>query len=94
MSLPLSIKGKKIIGLPVETLSGEKLGKVADFDVDPESHLIVRYYIKSGLSLPPLSEEIIITRQQVIRLTAEKMIVDDGVAKEKIEETSGAPVIA
>ena len=64
------IKHKQLIGLLVETQSGEKLGRVDGFNLESEAHAIHQYLVK-----------LFISRAQVISLSAEKMVVDDLVYK-------------
>ncbi len=72
---------KKIIGLPVETSDGTKIGKVADINLDIESHIVNSYAIKSGFIS---GENLIIRRTQVISINDKKMIIEDGAIREKI----------
>ena len=75
------IKHKQLIGLLVETQSGEKLGRVDGFNLESEAHAIHQYLVKpAGLS-KIFSHELVISRAQVISLSAEKMVVDDLVYK-------------
>lgn len=76
------LRHKQLIGRPVETKSGDKLGLVDGFNLETDSHLIYQYLVKpSGLS-KIFSQELIINYQQVVSLSAEKMIVDDLVYKQ------------
>lgn len=85
------IKHKQLIGLLVETQSGEKLGRVDGFNLETDSHLIFQYLVKpAGLS-KIFSHELIINRSQVISLSAEKMVVDDLVYKKLAENSISAP---
>ncbi len=84
------IKHKQLIGLLVETQSGEKLGYLDGFNLDTDSHTIYQYLIKpAGLS-KIFSHELIINRQQVISLTADKMVVDDLVLKSLAVKTAAS----
>lgn len=61
------------------TQSGDHLGKVADFEIDPTTHSIIRYHVKGGdIIRGILQRELIISSTQVISITEEKMIVEDG----------------
>lgn len=76
------IPHKQLLGLPVETKSGDKLGLIDGFNLESDSHLIYQYLVKpAGLS-KIFSQELIINRQQVLSLSAEKMVVDDLVYKQ------------
>ncbi|MBU1146175.1 PRC-barrel domain-containing protein [Patescibacteria group bacterium] len=86
------INYKNLIGLPVQTKSGLLLGKIKSFEIESDSQNILKYFIKSRNLISKLLseevEEIIISRNQVISLDEEKMIVDDA----SIKELGGAGV--
>ena len=72
-----------LMKLPVETRSGASLGRVAGFEFDAESQAILRYRVRpKGLAARVLKRPLVIGREQVISIDAEKMVVDDGVEKE------------
>ncbi|MBI3626589.1 hypothetical protein HY224_00910 [Candidatus Uhrbacteria bacterium] len=76
---------KQLIGLPVETKSGHELGVLADLELDVDSHLVVNYHVRTSKLLPGFfSKKLIIGRQQVIAMTEEKIVVEDGVLKEEM----------
>jgi len=68
---------KKIV---VETQSGMKLGSVYDFVLETDGQMVVQYLVKHSL----VSQETFrISRDQVISINDQKMIVDNGVMKEE-----------
>lgn len=72
-----------LLKLPVETKSGAALGRVAGFEFDAESHAILRYRVRpKGLAARVLKRPLLVAREQVLSVDAEKMVVDDGVEKE------------
>jgi len=74
---------KTLLKLPVFTKSGTRLGKVAGFDFDVETHGILRYRVRpKGLAASVLKHPMMIAREQVLSIDAERMVVDDNVAKE------------
>lgn len=82
MLIIMLISSKHLYNLSVETESGEKLGQVAEFDLDIDSQKIWRYYIKPSLIRGGfLKESLIIHHRQVISITKDKMIVMDNVVK-------------
>lgn len=85
----MRINSKDLLSLPVETKSGERLGKVASFEIDCETHLIVNYYVRSLKDLL-FKDELIISPSQVISISKEKMIVEDAVIKDKIKDALNA----
>ena len=73
---------KTLLRLPVETKSGAALGRVAGFEFDVETHAIVRYRVRPrGLAAGMLKKPLLVAREQVLSITAEKMVVDDNVEK-------------
>jgi len=75
----MRISNKKIIGLKVETQSGESIGQIRDFKIQIDSQSVIEYSIKPASFLKSLAiGELIINRGQVIDITEEKMVVDDG----------------
>lgn len=76
------INDKQIIGLTVETQSGQHLGKISGFNLESETQTIYQYEVKpSGLN-KIFSHQLLVHQKQVISLTKEKMIVDDLIYKE------------
>lgn len=75
---------RDLLRLPVTTQSGEFLGRVSDVELELESSTI-RAYLVSPSFVKGLftSEQYIITPSQVISISADKMIVKDGVVGEK-----------
>ena len=90
-----------LINLPVFTQSNQLLGKISDFEIDPDSQSILRYYIKSHKLIKALlSKQLVVHRSQVISIDKEKMVVEDAVGHEKVkaeepvweEEKAGVPI--
>jgi sporulation protein YlmC with PRC-barrel domain len=78
------LNAKKIIGLPVETNNGTKVGKVADINLDIDSHIVNSYAIKGGFIS---NENLLIGRTQVVSISNKKMTIEDGAIREKIESS-------
>lgn len=78
---------RDLLRLPVTTESGEFLGRISDVELELESATIRAYLVApsfvKGLFT---SEQCMITPNQVLSISADKMIVKDGVVGEK--ETS------
>lgn len=84
------ISSEKLIGLKVETESGQYVGRIQSFDIDIDSHGIRNYHIKPKfLEGGPFYEEIIVHHLQVISISEEKMVVFDNVVKYKNEIKEG-----
>lgn len=79
------IKSKDLLKLPVETKSGKLLGAVCGMEIDIDTHQIKKYYVKpSGLVKGLIGDVLIIDFSQVLSVTKERMIVEDGVSKKRI----------
>lgn len=83
------LNAKKIFGLPVETKDGTKIGKIADINLDIESHIVNSYAVGKSRILPfgggfISNENLIIGRNEVLSINNKKMIVEDGAIREKI----------
>ncbi|MDD5567459.1 MAG: PRC-barrel domain-containing protein [Patescibacteria group bacterium] len=81
------LQNKELIKLPVYTKSNTHLGYITHFDVDELEQKIARYYVKTHQGIVGLfDQELIILPGNVISLTVEKMVVEDGVIKELVEK--------
>lgn len=70
---------KEIINLRVETKNGQNVGRVVEFEVDSLTGKITSYRVKSNNVIKGLfKDELIINQSQVISLSKEKMVVEDG----------------
>ncbi|MFA6410286.1 MAG: PRC-barrel domain-containing protein [Candidatus Buchananbacteria bacterium] len=90
------ISSVDLINLPVFSQSGKHLGKIISFDVDIDLKLIKQFYVKTGLIKGLWHQQLLISPSQVISISKEKMVVDDGVisnlAKETEKMTVATPV--
>ncbi len=77
----MTINEKQLKKVIVETQSGQVLGKVTDFQLDPATGVIAQYEVKSGL----LSQILLINKEQIISFDENKMIVEDAVVKTESE---------
>lgn len=78
------INGKKLIGLPVYTKSGQRLGVVGDLEIDVDQQLIVNYQVSSKNVIKNLlNNKLVINRDQVIAINKDRIIVDDGILEEQ-----------
>lgn len=82
---------RDIIDLPVETQSGQALGKVGAITVEIETQSIYQYQVKHG-GLAHLFDkvEILVHRDQVLEISKEKMVVEDSVYRAAEAESSKA----
>lgn len=70
---------KQLKSLTVRTVSGIALGRVQDVIFETDGQLVAQYRIKSSVLSP---KEYLVSRDQIVRIDAEAMLVDDAVAKE------------
>jgi sporulation protein YlmC with PRC-barrel domain len=74
----MNLNSRVLIGLAVETNSGKAIGKVVSIDVDADTGRIAVFRVKAGgLVAGLLSDELDVTWDSVIELTAEKLVVAD-----------------
>ena len=71
--------------LPVYTKMGMRLGRISGMELDAESHLIRAYFVRKDF----LSNELSISRNQIISIGKDKVVVEDGVVSDMLAEQSG-----
>lgn len=69
--------GFKLEGMKVITKKKTKLGKVIDFTVDPESYLILQLIVQRPPMKAFLDPELVISRNEIVEITDERIIVKD-----------------
>lgn len=72
------INEQTLIRLPVFTEAMKKLGHVIDIEFDVESHSVRKYMVGARFQ----KEVYLVSPAQVISITEEKIIVEDGVIKD------------
>ncbi|PIS04840.1 MAG: hypothetical protein COT81_04250 [Candidatus Buchananbacteria bacterium CG10_big_fil_rev_8_21_14_0_10_42_9] len=75
------LENQDLVNLPVETQSGESLGHINHFEIDPATQEVVKYYVKAGLIKNLWKDQLVIDRSQVISISKEKMVVEDTTSK-------------
>ncbi len=74
------LKSNQLIGLSVKDKSGRILGKIKDFELETDTNQITAYVVSpSKLVEKFLANDLVIAQSQVIEITAEEMIVDNGI---------------
>lgn len=69
----------RLIGLPVKTKNGQFLGRIKDLEIDPNNFTVVKYLVVgSGWLKKFFVPTLVIDKSQVIEITAQAMIVVDG----------------
>jgi uncharacterized protein YrrD len=80
--------------LPVKTESGKSLGHVVDITVDPSTHSVIAYHVKSSRLMPNMVESpLIIHHTQVISFDEKEMVVDDAVTRETATNAMPEPTM-
>lgn len=74
------VTAKQLRNLPVATESGEQIGRVVDFEIEPENHQIVVYLVSPNRLTRPITHETLrVSCSQVLSITPERMVVEDNV---------------
>lgn len=80
---------EQLIGLPVETKSGRPLGKVGSLIFEIESQSIYQYQIKPAGIVHLFDQGLLVHRNQVLEITAEKIVAEDAAYEEAASERLG-----
>lgn len=80
---------KKLIGLPVFTQSGNRLGKVSDVNIETDTHTVREYLIRASIFN---SRVFLIKPIQVLEITDRKMLVEDAVLGDNQVEQKTVPM--
>ncbi|HLD31274.1 MAG TPA: PRC-barrel domain-containing protein [Patescibacteria group bacterium] len=75
----MRLSWRKLLGLTVQTESGEKLGRIIDVIMDTEGQFVVQYECRS------LTKKNLFSRDQVVRFEKGKMVVKDAVIATETE---------
>ncbi|MBU2575644.1 PRC-barrel domain-containing protein [Patescibacteria group bacterium] len=63
--------------LPVETQSGQQIGRLESIIIDIDSQSIYQYVVKPSGIKNIFEKELLISREQIISINKDKIIVDD-----------------
>lgn len=81
------LSSQNLIGLQVQTRSGENLGHISAFDIDADTLSIIRVYVRPrGLVRSLTQGDLIIRKNQIIYLDNQKMVVEDSFGKELVKK--------
>jgi hypothetical protein len=84
---PMLISQKQLKKVMVETQSGRFLGYIVGFEVETDTGVIEKYWVKGKFALANLwDNNIVINKTQIINFDEEKMVVDDAVVKAKVSK--------
>jgi hypothetical protein len=76
------ISQKQLKKVMVETQNGQFLGYIVGFEVETDTGVVEKYWVKAKLALANLwDNNILINKNQIINFDEEKMVVDDAVVK-------------
>lgn len=74
----------KVLGKPVVTQSGHRLGTSEDFTISGSSFQLQRLHVRRSILSSLAMGSLIIDRSQIIEVTPKRFIVRDAVAKPKV----------
>lgn len=74
-----------VLGIPVRTVSGQHLGRVIDVVVDPETHGVLQYEVRTTRLLG-VGKTHLIAQSQVVSLSEESMVVLDAATPEALPQ--------
>lgn len=77
----MRISYKQLKKLPVETKSGMYLGRVCDVVFEIDGQLVAQYEVSPSLLS---GKKYLISRDQVMNISAEKIVVSDGAASVEV----------
>lgn len=79
----MRLRDDELIGIRVETVSGQSVGRLIGFVVDSETGFIAQYRVRPrgiiAACFPGL-RELLIAHEQVVSIGAKRMVVRDGAA--------------
>lgn len=81
----MRLSQSQLNNLPVYTKSQDFLGRISGFELDTVNHRIINYKIGSSSLLRSLlggEQQLVVSVNDVISISEEKMVVDDAVIKE------------
>lgn len=93
----MRLTDRQLLGLPVVTQSGQHVGSVTGLECDTEHHTIETYLVSTSPLITRLfglqRRTLAVARSQVVAITAEAMIVHDGLitAQPPINESFSLP---
>ena len=71
-------------GLSVVNESGTKLGRVEEYNVDLDTYLVQKFYVKPALFKNFFTDSFIVDRSQVIDVTNKQLVVRDASVKKSL----------
>ena len=85
----MELTAKNIIHLTVITKNNSKIGVVKDIIINCNTGVITTFIVRSNPLIQPITgKELLITFDQVIRITTDAVIVEDALVSQGIMENS------
>ncbi len=79
-----TLSSNDLLGLRVQTESGEHLGKIVGFDMDADQQQMTCYRVKSTQILTGLFRgQLLVRSDQVVSISKKEMVVVDSLLKEQ-----------
>lgn len=79
----MQINLRAVVGLPVVTKSGQKIGRVLDVVLNTDTHAVASYNVRERMFG---KEQYVIKPVQVLEIRADGLIVEDAVLKDVVDE--------
>lgn len=77
----MKINNKQLVGLPVETESGQSLGRICGWELMADGSTISHYEVRPSILFLHITKRFLISPSQVISVDSERMVVEDNVEK-------------
>lgn len=69
---------KQLLRLTAVTRSGVELGRIVDVLIDEGTQAVVQYEVRGKALTPMFGKSLLIAAQQVLEITGDRLVVDDG----------------
>jgi len=77
---------QELIGLPTQTVSGEYLGRVCQIELAADGLEVEYFHIRPVWLKRLWCRRFIVSKDQVVKITSEKIVVDDTLTKISLRE--------
>lgn len=77
----MRLRDDDLIGLRVETTTGEHIGRIIGFVLDTQGGVVVQYRVRPPgflATLFPTARELLVHQAQVVSIDANRMVVESG----------------
>lgn len=80
-----------LIGKPVQTVSGDKIGKVTDFAIDSSSFYVHKIYVSQSLLKNFSGGSLSVDRTQIHEITNRRIVINDLAKDSRIRASAPVP---